>query len=211
MPAYSSSDIHTILPDDKVFTDSQRQQLQVLRISKLYAFGNTNLLSTPKLGLMCSSKCPGKLILQTHDLMASLHGKHVTVVSGFHSPIEKECLIVLLRTQVPVILCPARSLEALRIPAAWRKNIEEGEVLLLSPFRGKVRRQTRNLSTRRNLVVAALAHLVFIPYAAPKSGTFQLAGRLIAQKKSVLTLDAVQNTELRALGAKAVTSPNDFV
>jgi HEPN domain-containing protein len=34
----------------------------------------------------------------------------VTVVGGFHAPMERECLTILLRGAQPVILCPARNI-----------------------------------------------------------------------------------------------------
>lgn len=63
--------------------------------------------SCPKLALFCSIKCPGKLILNTYDLAKKLRQEGITVISGFHSPMEKECLRILLRSQNPVFWCLA--------------------------------------------------------------------------------------------------------
>jgi len=46
----------------------------------------------------------------------------VTVISGFHTPVEKECLRILLRGSQPVIICPARSIEGMRIPPTWKQQ-----------------------------------------------------------------------------------------
>ena len=58
------------------------------------ALGNTDILHQKMLALFCSVKCPGKLILQTYDLMQNLKEANVTIISGFHSPMEQECLTI---------------------------------------------------------------------------------------------------------------------
>src|SRR5216117_488267 len=108
----------------------------------LTALGNLDVLQRRKLALFCSVKCPGNLILQTYDLARALRDAGVTVISGFHSPMEKECLTLLLRGAQPVIVCPARSIERMRVPAVWKAQLAEGRLLLLSPFGEKLRRVT---------------------------------------------------------------------
>src|SRR5438105_132020 len=91
----------------------------------LTALGNLDILQRQKLALFCSVKCPGNLILQTYDLACALRDSGVTVISGFHSPMEKECLALLLRGRQPVIICPARSIEKLCLPTAWKARLAE--------------------------------------------------------------------------------------
>lgn len=43
------------------------------------------------------SNCLGDVILKTLDLMCELRDADAYVVSGFHSPMERECLNILLR------------------------------------------------------------------------------------------------------------------
>jgi predicted Rossmann fold nucleotide-binding protein DprA/Smf involved in DNA uptake len=62
----------------------------------LTALGNMALLSQPKTALFCSVRCPGDAILGAYDSARKLRDEGVTVVSGFHSPVEKECLRILL-------------------------------------------------------------------------------------------------------------------
>lgn len=87
---------------------------------RIFALGNLQILRNPLLALFCSSRCPGSVILKTYDLMCSLRNSGVTVISGFHSPIEKECLRLLLRGSQPIVICPARSIERMRVPTEWR-------------------------------------------------------------------------------------------
>src|SRR5579883_2805938 len=82
------------------------------------AIGSVTLLRSSLLALFCSIRCPGKLILETYDLARALRDASVPVISGFHTPMEKECLDLLLRGNQPVVMCPARSIEGIRPPVA---------------------------------------------------------------------------------------------
>lgn len=87
------------------------------------------------------------------------------MISGFHSPIEKECLSILLRGTSPIIVCPARSLPS-RIPPKWRAPISEGRMLVLSAFTTAESRVTAGLAVRRNEYVASLAESVWLAHAS---------------------------------------------
>jgi len=133
----------------------------------LYIVGNLDLLQKTKLALFCSKKCPGQKILKAFDFARSLRDSQKAVISGFHSPIEKECLRILLRGQQPIIICPARSLEKMRLPAEWKEGLAEGRLLILSPFSGEQRRFTVELARQRNLLVAALSDEVCFIHSDP--------------------------------------------
>src|SRR5437879_8919183 len=77
----------------------------------LVAIGELELLDTKPVALTCSVRCPGKLVQATYELAQALRAAEVTVISGFHSPMEKECLNLLLRGSQPVIVAPARGIE----------------------------------------------------------------------------------------------------
>ena len=77
---------------------------------QLSAFGNLNLLALPKTALFCSARCPGHAILSAYDQAARWRDAGRCIISGFHSPVEKECLRILLRGSQPIIICAARSL-----------------------------------------------------------------------------------------------------
>ena len=102
--------------------------------ARLWAIGKPEILSKHKVGLFCSVRCPGDAILGAYDAAQKLRDEGVTVVSGFHSPVEKECLRILFRGNQSIIICLARAVEKIRIPAEWRSPLEAGRLLLLSPF-----------------------------------------------------------------------------
>jgi hypothetical protein len=100
-----------------------------------------------------------------------MRGDGVTVISGFHSPIEKECLRILLRGKQPIIICPARAIEPMRIPTQCRAAFDAGRVLFLSTFTKQPRRVTKDSALRRNELVAALADEAFIAHVSPGGQT----------------------------------------
>ena len=101
---------------------------------KFKSIGNSRLLEEPLTALFCSARCPGDLILKTYDLARSMRDAGVAVIGGFQTPMEKECLRLLLRGSQPVVICPARGIENMRIPRDWQLALEEERLLVLSPF-----------------------------------------------------------------------------
>jgi hypothetical protein len=132
--------------------------------SIFHFLGNPHLLHLPKTALFVSTKCPGSVILPTYDQAARWRDEGRCIISGYHSPIEKECLSILLRGTSPVIICPARNLPS-RLPPEWRTPIDEGRMLVLSPFAPNESRVTADLAARRNDYVASLADEVWIAHA----------------------------------------------
>ena len=143
--------------------------------SKLWTLGNLSLLQEPKTALFCSARCPGSAILAAYDQAAHWRDTERCVISGFHSPIEKECLRILLRGRQPIIICPARSLENMRVPADWKASLTEGRLLILSGFNASHRRATTELAARRNELVAALADEVWFAHITSGGQTQRLA------------------------------------
>ena len=160
-------------PDVLTLTSSQAywprqldKRLDTVAPSRLWAIGNLEILAEHKVGLFCSVRCPGDAILGAYDTARKLRDEGVTVVSGFHSPVEKECLRILLRGKQPIIICLARALGRLRLPTEWRQALASGRLLLVSRFE-KARRADKNTARRRNELVAALSDEVLIIHAEP--------------------------------------------
>jgi predicted Rossmann fold nucleotide-binding protein DprA/Smf involved in DNA uptake len=119
--------------------------------------GNLDILDLPKTAFFCSAKPPGHVILAAHDQAARWRDEGRCVVSGFHSPIERECLRILLRGQQPIIIRPARSLDRMRVSAELKPHFTSHALLFLSPFPAHQPRMTLPLAMLRNKLVAALA------------------------------------------------------
>ena len=166
------------------------------------ALGNLDILNQSKLAIFCSAECPAELILQTRDLMDTTLGPKLTVISGFHSPGERESLSVLLRGNQPVIICPARSLTKMRIRTEYKEPLDKGRLLFLSFFRSHRHRSDINMALSRNRFVAAIADTILVVHAAHGSKTEGFCREISAWEKPLFTVASDLNQNLMALGAK---------
>jgi len=197
-----------LTPDSPHYPDGLRRFLADRAPSAINARGNIEILERPTLALFTSVRCPGNLILQIYDIARALRDRHVTIIGGFHTPMEKECLHLLLRGKASVIICPARTIDGYRLPLDWRKPLEDGRLLLLSSFTTARRRPTAGLAIARNELVAAIADDILVTFAAPGGKTESLAIQILACGKPVFTLNAPENRVLIGLGATGVELTN---
>ena len=179
-------------------------------LTEVNAKGNLSLLDEPLTALFRSNRCPGDLILKTYDLARAMRDAGVPVSGGFQPPMERECLRLLLRGSQPMVVCPARDIDSMRIPRDWRAALDDGRLLVLLPFPGTVRRPTAELAAQRNDLVADLAQRVFITHAAPGSKTEAFARKLAASGKPLLTLDSLANKKLVEIGAEVFDPTQDL-
>lgn len=200
--------INFLTVDFPLFSETAHQFFAETRTSAVAALGNLDILQTKKLAFFCSVKCPGEIILQAYELAQSLRGAGITVMSGFHSPVEKEIFNIQSRSTHPIIACLARSIEGMRLPKEYKKLLAERRLLLLSPFKKKIRRSTVETSTVRNQFVADMAEKIFVAYAAPDSKTEHLCKSMLQYGKQVFTLSNENNGELIKLGAIPVEASN---
>jgi predicted Rossmann fold nucleotide-binding protein DprA/Smf involved in DNA uptake len=87
------------------------------------------------------------------------------------------------------------------MPPEYRQPLQEGRLLLLSPFSATQRRMTEETALTRNLVVAALAETVLVVHAAPGSKTEAFCRELVRWGKPLHTFDSPQNANLIGMGA----------
>ena len=150
--------------------------------------GNADLLTDRLIGFFCSETTPGDAILSTYDLALALRDADLTFIGGFQSPMEKEFLTFILRGTASVIICPARSITRMRLPATWRTPLETGRLLLLSPFPDKIRRPTHQTATQRNALVADMATCLLVPHATPGGKVERLCEGVLERGKAVFTV-----------------------
>lgn len=168
----------TIEPSDDDWPRCLTRRLAEHGPPVLNVIGPLALLAASRTALFCSAHTPGEAILRAHDAARRMRDANVTVISGFHSPIEKECLQILLRGKQPIIICPGRAIEAMRIPTDCRTAFGAGRILFLSPFTRRLKRVTKESALRRNEVVAALADEAYVAHAAEGGQTAAIVGML---------------------------------
>jgi predicted Rossmann fold nucleotide-binding protein DprA/Smf involved in DNA uptake len=171
----------------------------------LATIGSLNILRRPTIGLLCSIRCPGNLILAAYDFAKRTSHDGPAIIGGFHSPMERTCFETLLVRHVPTVCIPARRLTPRGIPRAWWTATAEDRLLILSPFTGAQRHVTRNLAHRRNLFIAALADVLFVPHAIHGGETEAVARMSLHRGKGVYTLEDKENAHLLRLGVRGVT------
>jgi predicted Rossmann fold nucleotide-binding protein DprA/Smf involved in DNA uptake len=167
------------------------------------AAGNPDILKHPGIGLICSIQCPGSIIIKTFDVIRRLRDEKIVMIGGFHSPMERECLDILLRGSQPVILCPAKSLRNLRMGKAARKALADGRLLVLSIFGYEIRRATSREALLRNDMVAAMAETILVPHAVKNGKAWTAIRRALENSQKILTFEDEANTDLIASGARA--------
>lgn len=202
----ASHDITAVMldPSDPRYPPRLRKRSAGLHAAPLAVLGNPGLLLRQSIGLVCSRRCPGSVILQMYEIVQKLKLYPCIVVGGFHSPMEKECFEILLPGRSGIVLCPAHALNRVRLRADIKQAVMAGRLALVSPFNKSKRRCSRSLATHRNHFVADLSTVVIIPHAASGSSTEALARQLIGQKKTVLTIDDPSNCNLFGIGAQPV-------
>lgn len=115
--------------------------------------GNVALLDAPrKLALLVSRRCDGEAVLAAYDRVSAACDGETVVVSGFHSPVEADCLKILLRSsESRVIMVLARYLgETFLVHASWREALGQGRLLILSAFQIQQKRPDHASCERRN-------------------------------------------------------------
>ncbi|HLG74398.1 MAG TPA: hypothetical protein VK009_28600 [Chloroflexota bacterium] len=191
---------HTPTVGDTVSTGRKPSALNATTTSRQSAPEST-VGQAQQIALLCSARCPGDLILKAYDFAVQACAAGVTIISGFHSAVERDCLSLLLKGKQKVILCLARDATGWRVPAHLRRAVAEGRIEIRSGCTGE-RRVTAKTAVLRNEYVAQIADQVLVVYATPGGKLEALTHRLIANGKLVLTFDAPYNENLIAHGAR---------
>lgn len=173
------------------------------------------------LALLCSSRCPGTVIVHGLDVAIALKNAPISIVSGFQSPLEKESLKFLLKGSVRLVVCPARSAVGMRIPTEYKKPMADGRLTIRSfidegferpnapaakPARRSLpKRPTLALTEQRNRFACSISDAILILHASPNGKLERLAAELLASGKQVWTLDDPANAELKNAGAGAIS------
>lgn len=129
------------------------------------SLGKTELLNRPLLAIFSSAQCPAIQILKAHDYAKEIRNGEIGVISGFHAPVEKEVLEVILKGTCPIVVVLGRRLPGARIPAMWKTEIERGRMLVISPFSEHHKRVTKETALTCNDLAAKIAGQVLIIHA----------------------------------------------
>lgn len=124
------------------------------------------LLDLPLTAFLCSRKAPAEIVLRCYDWAIAQREAGRAVISGFHSPLERDVLRYLLKGKQPVVLALARGLKQ-RWETPIQKALDEGRLLIVSPFGEKMRRASSETAAVRNDLMIQLADQVVVGYVDP--------------------------------------------
>jgi len=145
------------------------------------SLGNTELLKLRKTAFLCSRDIPASVVLKCYDWAIEQRNLDNCVISGFHSKIEKDVFHYLLAGSQPIIMALARGIKN-SIEPEIKKVIDDGRLLLVTPFAEDVKRVTASTAEIRNRFMIELADEVVIGFAS-KGGMLESMIAEVRDKK----------------------------
>lgn len=143
--------------------------------------GNTGILDLPLTAFLCSRKVPPEAVLRCYDWAIAQREAGNCVISGFHSPLEKDVLRYLLKGRQPVVLALARGMKQSWEPPL-QKALDDGRLLIISPFSETTHRASSDTAAVRNDLMIQLAGRVVVGHVDPE-GMLARQIRLIKDKE----------------------------
>jgi len=146
--------------------------------------GNIELLKLQKTAFLCSRSIPASAVLKCYDWAIAQREAGNCIISGFHSQLEKDVFHYLLKGNQPIIIVLARGLKE-KIKPELIKPLEEGRILIISPFDKSVKRVTEQTAEIRNKIMIELADNITVGYASEGG---KLETLLKTTKKEIIRL-----------------------
>lgn len=166
------------------------------------------MLDIQPIAFFCSKSCPGDIILKAQDWANARGSESAPVIGGFHTPVEREVLRILLRAGAPFIIVLARAEQGWRAPKplgpAIKAAVASGTAQIVSPFPATQKRTTAATAETRNRHILTLCDTVLIAHAAPGSKTEALAQEAKTMGLPIFTLPSPANSHLLQIGAQIV-------
>ena len=198
-------DSNRIYQTDKEYPQQLTAMLGTKYPDHISFAGNYDLINKKKLAIFVSAQCSGTTILQTYEFVRKLRKHNISFVSGFHSPMEKECMRTISGGDAGIIWFLAKSLKSFSLHPDFDSLFDSGRMLILSPFDDSVTRIKKETATYRNDVAAALADEIFLPFATPEGKTEKFCLKLLSLGKPVFTLDSIEAQNIIDRGAQPVS------
>lgn len=147
--------------------------------------GNLEILKLPKKAFLCSRTIPASIVLKCYDWAIEQRDQGNCVISGFHSQIEKDVFHYLLKGDQPIIIALARGLKP-RIEPEIKRALDQGRILIVSPFKKEVKRITVETAETRNQLMIDLADEITVGFMSTGGNLEKL---LKQTKKSIIKIE----------------------
>ena len=130
----------------------------------MHSVGNLELLKLEKIAFLCSRNFTEEVALKSYRWADEQCEKGTCVISGYHSPIEKEVLCRLLKGKQPIIIAMAMGLK--KLDGQWNDPIASGRLLVISRYAESVSHPCESKCYQRNRLMMELADGVVIAHAS---------------------------------------------
>lgn len=166
----SSTDMKLSMEKRKIspvaeLVEAEHVEAEHVEATGLKYYGNVDIINLPKIAFLCSRSIPASAVLKCYDWAIEQREKGNCVISGFHSQIEKDVLHYLLKGNQPIIIVLARGLKE-KIEPELKTPLEQGRILIVSPFDRNVKRVTERTAEIRNKIIIELADKITVGYAS---------------------------------------------
>ncbi len=151
---------------------------------EICSLGNAEILKRHKTAFLCSRDYPAHAVLRIYDWAKEMRETGECVISGFHSALERDVFGILVRGSQPIILAAARGLPK-RYPADVKKAIDDGRLLVVSPFPDSVRRITAGTARKRTAFLLSVAERVVVGYMSRDGALAEGLSRVALHKEVV--------------------------
>jgi len=130
----------------------------------MHSIGNDELLKLHKVAFLCSREFPAEVALKSCRWADEQREKGTCVISGYHSPIEKDVLRRLLQGTQPIIIAMAKGLK--KLDPEWDAAIAAGRLLVISRYADSVSHPCESKCYQRNRMMMELADKIVIAHAS---------------------------------------------
>jgi len=147
--------------------------------------GPIELLQLPKTAFLSSRNISSQSVMACYDWATQQRSAGRCVISGFHSPLEKDVLHFLLKGQQPVIMVLGRSLYK-KIPEELIKPIKENRLLIVSVVPQTTNRQSVESAMIRNKYIIENADEVIFGSLDVTGNLYPLYEEIKENKKHII-------------------------
>ena len=151
----------------------------------MQTIGNLALLQQPdKIGFLCSRAYTAASVIKSFDWALAQKQLGRCVVSGFHSPLERNIIKFLLNGSYPIIAVLSRGLYK-ELPEGWATAVEKGTMLVVSPFELPPPRPTAQTAETRNRWILENTPTTVIGYQSAGGNLSDLLSEYIERREII--------------------------
>jgi hypothetical protein len=132
----------------------------------MFLYGNESILQIPSTAFLCSRQIPASAVLKCYDWAISMRESGKCVISGFHSPLEKDVFDILMKGNQPIIIALARGMRQ-KLEPQWVQPMNENRLLIVTPFEETHKTTNRYSAKIRNQLMIDLATDITVGFLNP--------------------------------------------